>query len=56
MVGTRKTKLVPFILTAIVIALDQATKAFIATKWPGDGVFISDVFGNDFLWIIHERN
>ncbi len=46
----------PFILTAIVIALDQATKAFIAMKWPGDGVFISDVFGNDFLWIIHVRN
>ena len=55
-VGTRRTKLVPFILAALVIALDQATKAFIASKWPGDGVFISDVFGNDFLWIIHVRN
>lgn len=52
----RRKKLIPFILTAIVIAFDQVTKAIIATKWPGDGVFISDVFGNDLLWIIHVRN
>jgi signal peptidase II len=52
----RRKKLIPFILTAAVIALDQITKAVIATKWPGDGFFIADVFGNDFLWIIHVRN
>lgn len=49
-------KLRPFILTAAVVLLDQISKAFIATNWPGDGVFIKDVFGNDFLWIIHVRN
>jgi signal peptidase II len=53
---TRRAKRIPFLLTAAVIALDQVTKAIIATKWPGDGVFIADVLGNDFLWIIHVRN
>jgi signal peptidase II len=52
----RRKKLIPFILTGGVIILDQITKAIIATKWPGDGIFIADVFGNDFLWIIHVRN
>jgi signal peptidase II len=52
----RRKKLIPFILTAAVIAFDQVTKAIIASKWPGDGIFIADVFGNDFLWIIHVRN
>lgn len=52
----RRAKLLPFILAATVIAVDQVTKAIIATQWPGDGVFIADVFGNDFLWIIHVRN
>jgi signal peptidase II len=52
----RQNKINPFILTAAVIGLDQVTKAIIAGRWPGDGVFIADVFGNDFLWIIHVRN
>ncbi|HCM26519.1 MAG: signal peptidase II [Treponema sp. GWB1_62_6] len=49
-------KLIPFLLAIAVIAADQLSKAFIVSRWPGDGVFISDVFGNDFLWIIHVRN
>jgi signal peptidase II len=52
----RRKKLIPFILTGIVIIFDQMTKAIISTKWPGDGIFIADVFDNDFLWIIHVRN
>lgn len=51
-----KGKLVPFILMAAVLIADQATKAFIVANYPGDGVFIADLFGNDFLWIIHVRN
>ena len=49
-------KTLPFLLTALIVLTDQTTKAFIALKWPEVGVFIKDVFGNDFLWIIHVRN
>jgi signal peptidase II len=53
-------KFLPFLLTGLVIAADQLTKAFIAHNWPlrnpGGGTFIKDVFGNDLLWIIHVRN
>ncbi len=49
-------KLKPFILTAIIIFMDQISKAFIVAHWPKEGTFIKDVFGNDFLWIIHARN
>jgi signal peptidase II len=51
-----KDKMRPFLLTGFLILLDQMVKIFIVKRWPGDGVFISDVFGNDFLWIIHVRN
>ena len=51
---TVRRKLIPFILTAAVIAVDQVTKAFIAAKLPFDAIF--DVFGNDVLWITHVRN
>jgi signal peptidase II len=51
-----KVKLLPFLLTAFVIAADQAVKLVIVRNWPGDGIFIKDVFDNDFLWIIHVRN
>jgi signal peptidase II len=54
--GPTKEKMLPFLLTAFVLAADQLTKAWIVGVYPGDGVFISDVFGNDFLWIIHVRN
>ena len=48
-------KLLPFSLTAAVISADQGVKSFIANNWPQDR-FITDVFGNDLLWIIHVRN
>jgi signal peptidase II len=51
-----KEKIRPFLLTLGIILLDQITKIYISTRWPGDNVFIRDVFGNDFLWIIHVRN
>jgi signal peptidase II len=51
-----KQKLLPFLFTAFVIAADQIVKTIIVRNWPGDGVFIKDVFGNDLLWIIHVRN
>ncbi|MDR0636120.1 MAG: signal peptidase II [Treponema sp.] len=51
----RVAKLLPFSLTAAVISVDQGVKSFIANKWPQDH-FITDVFGNDILWIIHVRN
>jgi signal peptidase II len=46
----------PFILTALVIIVDQITKAFIATKWPRQGTVIKDIFNNGFLLIYHVRN
>ena len=53
-------KLLPFSLTALVILLDQITKAIIVRNWPippgQRWVFITDVFNNDFLRIIHVRN
>ncbi len=51
-----REKMLPFLLIAFVVAADQFTKAWIVGAYPGDGVFIADVFGNDFLWIIHVRN
>ena len=51
-----KRYLKPFILTALVIIVDQATKAFIAIKWPIQGTLIKDVFNNGFLQIYHVRN
>ena len=56
MKNDRIGKLIPFLLALAIIAADQLSKAFIVSRWPGDGVFIADVFGNDFLWIIHVRN
>ena len=49
-------KIKPFLLTLGIVVADQLSKAFIVWKWPQDGVFIKDVFGNNFLWIIHVRN
>ncbi|MDR2516352.1 MAG: signal peptidase II [Spirochaetaceae bacterium] len=54
--GTRRSTLLllPFILTAVIIISDQAVKFYIASTWPEGPVL--DVFGNDFLWILHVRN
>ncbi|MCL2763308.1 MAG: signal peptidase II [Treponema sp.] len=55
-----KERGLPFLLSGIVIIIDQITKAIIATKWPiPEGhryVFITDVFNNGFFQIIHVRN
>ena len=51
-----KNKTLPFLLTAFVILLDQAVKAFIVANWPREGSFIRDVFNNDFLVLYHVRN
>ena len=49
-------KLMPFLLTAIIIILDQVTKAFIVARWPRPGTLIKDVFNNDLLQLYHVRN
>ena len=51
-----KTYGMPFLLTSVVIILDQITKAYIVTNWPRVGTVIKDVFDNDFLLIFHVRN
>ncbi len=51
-----KEKIIPFSLTAFIIAADQATKAFIVAVSPEHPRFITDVFGNGLLEIIHVRN
>ena len=49
-----KSKLLPFILTAVVIILDQVTKAIIVNKIP---LFtVGAQYLGDFLRIIHVRN
>jgi signal peptidase II len=53
---TTKHKVLPFLLTILVVLADQLSKAFIVSRWPREGTLIKDVFGNDFLWIIHVRN
>ena len=51
-----KSKAAPFSLSAFIILADQLVKNFIVTHWPRIGSFITDVFNNDILWIIHVRN
>jgi len=51
-----KAKLLPFTLTAGIIAIDQFVKFMIVRNWPVEGSFIHDVFGNDFLVFYHVRN
>lgn len=51
-----RKKIIPLILGAFVILVDQISKAVIVRYWPTEGTFITDVFNNGFLWIIHVRN
>ena len=52
---TEKNKLLrPFILTVVLIILDQVTKYLIDANIPLNGVG-PQIFG-DFLWIVHARN
>lgn len=50
-----KEKLLPLILTGIIILIDQLSKAYIAAKSPIN-TMIADVFNNGFLQIYHVRN
>ncbi|MFP3041308.1 signal peptidase II [Treponema primitia] len=60
MTAKNKHKLMPFLLTSLIILADQLVKGFIVKNWPlrspGGGEFIKDVFDNDLIWIIHVRN
>jgi len=51
-----KQKILPFSLTTLVIALDQAVKALIVRNWPIQGMFITDIFDNDLVILYHVRN
>jgi signal peptidase II len=55
-----KEKILPLSLTAFIILADQIVKAVIASNWPivfpNRYVFVTDVFNNGFLQIIHVRN
>ena len=54
--NSNKNWIMPFSLTALVIILDQAVKAFIVARWPRPGTLIKDVFNNGFLIFYHVRN
>jgi len=56
MLNRDKTIFFPFILTTLVVILDQITKAFVVRNWPRPGTFITDVFDNNFLILYHVRN
>ncbi|MDR1030372.1 MAG: signal peptidase II [Treponema sp.] len=49
-----KSKALPFLLSGLIILLDQLVKGFIVKHWSDNRIL--DVFGNDVLWIIHVRN
>jgi signal peptidase II len=51
-----REKGLPFLLTGLIILLDQLVKAIIVKNWPRSGVMIADVFNNEFLEIYHVRN
>ena len=51
-----KDKVLPFLLTFLIILADQGIKGFVVKNWPQEGTFITDVFGNEFLQIFHVRN
>ena len=51
-----KILLLPFSLTAVVIAADQLVKGFIVKNWPVEGTFIKDAFDNGILQFYHVRN
>jgi signal peptidase II len=51
-----KLRVLPLLLTGIIILADQAVKSFIVKNWPRNGTLIKDVFDNGFLQIYHVRN
>ncbi|MDR0623413.1 MAG: signal peptidase II [Treponema sp.] len=50
-----KGKALPFILTGLIILVDQGVKSYIAAAWPRNGTLIKDLL-NGFLQIYHVRN
>ena len=54
--GRSKERVLPFLLTAIIVIFDQISKAFVVANWPRPGTLIKDVFDNDFLLLYHVRN
>ena len=56
MFNRSKSLFTPFLLTGLIVILDQISKAFIVSNWPRQGTIIKDVFDNDFLLIYHVRN
>lgn len=50
-----KKNLPPFLLTLAAIALDQVSKFIIVKNFPQNSL-AADVFGNNFLEIVHMRN
>jgi signal peptidase II len=51
-----KEKGLPFILTGLIILLDQLVKSAIVKHWPREGTLIADVFNNGLIWFYHVRN
>ena len=51
-----KARALPFILTGLIILLDQISKIIIVKNWPRVGTIIKDVFNNGFLIFCHVRN
>ncbi|NCB02009.1 MAG: signal peptidase II [Spirochaetia bacterium] len=47
-------KVLPFLLTLFIVALDQLTKMWIVLKVPLGTIYHS--FLNDIIWIVHVRN
>ncbi|MDR0601208.1 MAG: signal peptidase II [Treponema sp.] len=52
---TFRKKILPFLLTAVILIADQVSKEYIVKHWP-QNVRIYDVFSNGFLEIWHVRN
>ena len=50
----RKRRFLPFILSALIIVLDQISKALVVKHIP-EGTVSKSFFG-DWLWIVHVRN
>jgi signal peptidase II len=51
-----RQKCLPFILTALIIGVDQAVKGFIVKNWPVEGTLIKDLFGTEGVQFWHVRN
>jgi signal peptidase II len=56
MEDSKKKVALPFLLSGLIIILDQISKAYIVANWPNQGTMIKDVFNNDFLLLYHVRN